>query len=299
MVLKLSNTVNLPRHQSGIFDHGDVYEANGWVYIAHPAHGSVEIFDGMKETYLKSISGCPEASGVVCAQEESMVFAASRGSGKILVINAAKGTLLRTVSAGSKPNGLAWDDSHGVLLAADVGDLCARLIDPWRGIVMRTVKLPGRPRWCKYSPKSGVFVICIRDTSGYMILSPKTGELGQLLRLSTHGPHGLDIDEKNNIAYFACDGGRVVALDIEEGVEVGSVKIPSEPDVTWFNPRKNFLYSALPKQGLIISIDTQKMSIVQQISTEEGSGSFAFDQGRQRLYSFQPKSCKAVAYFEV
>jgi len=299
MVLKLSNTLSLPRHQSGGFDHGDVYEANGWVYIAHPALGSVEIFDGMKETFVKSISGCPEASGVICAQREGMIFAASRASGKILVINALKGTLLRTIAAGSRPNGLAWDDSHGVLLAADVGDVCARLIDPWRGIVMRTVKLPGRPRWCKYSPKSGVFVICIREPSGFIALSPKTGELGQLLRLSAHGPHGLDIDERSDIAYFACDGGKVIAFDLKEGMETNSVKIPSEPDVTWFNARKNLLYTALPKLGLILSINTENMSIVQQVNTEEGSGSFVFDQGRQRLYSFYPKTCKTVAFYEI
>jgi hypothetical protein len=29
------------------------------------------------------------------------------------------------------------------------------------------------------------------------------------------------------------------------------------------------------------------------------AGSFAFDQSRQRLYSFYPKSCKTVAYFEI
>jgi hypothetical protein len=103
-------------------------------------------------------------------------------------------------------------------------------------------------------------VICIREPSGFITLSPKTGELGQLTRLSTHGPHGLDIHEKKNIAYFACDGGKVIAYDLDGGFEIGSVKIPSEPDVTWFNPRKNLLYSALPKSGLILSIDVEKMS---------------------------------------
>ncbi|MBN1683241.1 hypothetical protein JW865_06795 [Candidatus Bathyarchaeota archaeon] len=299
MVLKLSNFINLPSHQIGGFDHGDVYNSNSWVYVAHPALGSIEVFDGVKETFIKSISGCPEASGVICAQSEGFIFGASRTSGKVLIISAAKGTILRTVSAGSKPNGLAWDDSHGVLLVADIGDFCARLIDPWRGIVMRTVTLPGRPRWCKYSPRSGVFLICVRDPSGYITLSPKTGELGQLTRLSSQWPHGLDIDENKNIAYFACDGGKIIALDIDKGVEIASLDIPSVPDVTWFNPRKKLLYTALPKLGLILSIDTEKMSIIQQLNTEEGAGSFAFDQGRQRLYSFLPKSCKAAVYFEI
>ncbi len=90
MVLKLERYVPLPQHQSGGFDHGDVYSANGYVYVAHTATGTVEIIDGLRGTHVKTIPGCPEASGVVCAQAEGLAFAASRGSGKILVINAAK-----------------------------------------------------------------------------------------------------------------------------------------------------------------------------------------------------------------
>ncbi len=298
MVLRLERYVPLPQHQSGGFDHGDVYEANGWVYVAHTAMGTVEVIDGVKGQLIKTIGGCPEGSGVVCALSEGLMFAASRGSGKILVIHAPKGTVAKTIQVGSKPNGLAWDDDHGVLLAADVVDLHARLVDPERGEVLKKIRLPGRPRWCRYSTFLDRFVILIREPAGYVTLSPRNGELSPLVPVKAHGPHGVDLSADGREAYIACDGGAVVAMDLEKGVETCRAKIPGEPDVIWLNARRKFLYCALAKPGLIVTIDLVEMKIVQQVKTEEGAGTFAFDQSRQRLYTFLPKSCRAATYIE-
>lgn len=297
MVLRLERYVPLPQHESGGFDHADVYETNGWVYVAHTAMGTIEVIDGMKGHLVKTIGGCPEGSGVVCALSEGLVFAASRGSGKILVIHAAKGTVVKTIQVGSKPNGVAWDDDHGLLLAADVVDLNARLVDPERG-VLKTVKLPGRPRWCKYSTFLDKFVIVIKEPSGYVTLSPRNGELSSLVPVKALGPHGLDLSADGREAYISCDGGVVVAMDLEKGVETCRAKIPGEPDVTWLNARRKFLYCALAKPGLLATIDLVEMKVVQQVKTEEGTGTFAFDQSRQRLYSFLPNSCRVATYVE-
>lgn len=298
MVLRLERHVPLPQHQSGGFDHGDVYEANGWVYVAHTAMGTVEVLDGVKGQHIKTIQGCPEGSGVVCAQSDGLVFAASRGTGKILVIHAAKGTLKKTIQVGSKPNGVSWDDDHGVLLVADVADLNARLVDSERGEVLKVTRLPGRPRWCKYSPFLDRFVILIREPAGYVTLSPRNGELSQLVPVRAQGPHGVDLSADGREAYIACDGGVVVAMDLERDTETCRAKIPGEPDVTWLNARRKILYCAMAKPGLIASIDLVEMRVVQEIKTEEGAGTLAFDQSRQRLYSFLPKSCRAAAYIE-
>jgi DNA-binding beta-propeller fold protein YncE len=297
MVLFSVRTIDLPKHAVGGFDHGDVYEGNGYVYVAHPATGAVELMDGIKGTHLKTIMGCPEASGVVCAQREGYVFAASRGTGKVLVINGLKGTVNRVIQAGSKPNGMAWDQDDEVLLTADIADLNARLVDPERGVLV-TKKFPGRPRWCEYSHGLGRFIVNIREPAGVVTVNPRNGEIEALKPVSTLGPHGIDVDEEQGLAYIACDAGAVIALDLKTFTVKWRVKISGEPDVTWFNPRRQLLYVAVAKPGLIEVIDTVNVKVVQQVKTEEGAGTLAFDQSRQRLYSFQPKSCRAAIYVE-
>ena len=76
MVLKPKYVIDLPRHETGGFDHGDVIESSGFGFVAHTATGSIEMYDSIGGVHLKTIHGCPEASGVVCAQEEKLAIAA-------------------------------------------------------------------------------------------------------------------------------------------------------------------------------------------------------------------------------
>src|SRR5207237_3097956 len=107
--LMLRQYIDLPFHPEGDFDHGDVWLSNGRVFIANTAAGTVEVVDGEHLRHLATIPDCPEASGVLCAQDEALVFAAARGAGKLLVIDPAMNAVLRTVTVGPRPNGLAWD----------------------------------------------------------------------------------------------------------------------------------------------------------------------------------------------
>jgi DNA-binding beta-propeller fold protein YncE len=129
-------------------------------------------------------------------------------------------------------------------------------------------------------------------------VNPKNGEIDALKQINCTGPHGIDIDDEKCLAYIACDSGTLQALDLKTWAVKWSLKITGEPDVAWYNPRRQLLYVAEAKPGLIEVIDTVTKKIIQQVKTEEGSGTLAFDQSRQRLYSFQPKSCRTAVYVE-
>src|SRR2546426_12058806 len=80
--LALRQYLPLPPHPAGNFDHGDVYLANGQVFIANTAAGSVEVVDGEHLRHLVTIPGCPKARGGLVAPEEGLGFAAARGAGE-------------------------------------------------------------------------------------------------------------------------------------------------------------------------------------------------------------------------
>jgi YVTN family beta-propeller protein len=119
--------ISLPSHPEGDFDHSDVLLSTSSIFIANTAAGSVEIVDGERLRYQVTIPGCPEASGVLAAQEEGLVFAAARGAGRLLVIDPATATVRRSINVGSRPNGLAWDAHRKHLLVVDGQDNSARL----------------------------------------------------------------------------------------------------------------------------------------------------------------------------
>jgi len=297
-MLLVSDHVDLPPHESGGFDHADVHLESGRVYVAHTATGSVEIIDGEHARHLGTLPRCPEASGIVCARNENMVFAASRSAGKILIIDALTNRVLREVAAGSMPNGLAWDSRRKQLLVADVEDNHARLIDPYSGRLISALKLGGRPRWCAYSSRKDQFLVNVREPAGVAVLAAEDMSQKTFVPISVAGPHGLDIDDKSGLAYIACDGGAVVVLDISTGHEEAVVPIGGSPDVIWLNTAKHRLYCAIGRPGVIEVIDTEKLVVDEKVNTEEGAHTFAFDKKRQRLYAFLPRSCRTAIYEE-
>src|SRR6266568_5667599 len=233
--LILRQYIDLPFHPQGDFDHGDVYLSNGSVFIANTAAGTVEVVDGEHLRHQVTIPGCPEASGVLVAQEEGLIFAAARGAGKLLVIDAVNTAVLREVAVGSRPNGLAWDGRRKHLLVADVQDNTARLIDPHIGEVMAAVELPGRPRWAVYHQARDCFLVNIREPACLAVLSADPFVLVERFPVLSPGPHGLDLDQDGRRAFVACDASTVVTLDLATGREQTRVPIAGPPDAIWHN----------------------------------------------------------------
>lgn len=248
--LTLRTTVPLSPGQPGGFGHGDVDQLTGCVFVAHTAFDSVEVIDPDTLKPAGRIEGCLEGSGVLCASEARLVFAAARGAGKVLVIDADRLAALGEIAVGPRPNGLAWDGARGPLLVADVepADQSARLIDVASGVVVASTPLPGRPRWCVYEPTGDRYLVNISEPAGVVVLAGGTGVASGVWTVGASGPHGLDLDRESMRAFIACDGGHVIAVNLD-GEETGRTAISGAPDAIWFNARRRRLYVANRKTG--------------------------------------------------
>lgn len=298
-MLSRLQSIALPFHPTGGFDHGDVHLASGRVFVAHTSNGTVEIIDGERGCHSATVGHCPEASGVVCAQEEGLVFAAARGAGKVLVLDAVSGRVLGDASVGPRPNGLAWSERWKRLLVADVEDLSARLIDSEAMRVVVTTRLPGRPRWCVYDALRDRFLVNVRDPACVTVLTAENLAAQATWKVRWAGPHGLDLDIEHDRAFVACDDGNVLSLDLATGTELAAVEIAGEPDAIWYNRRCSRLYVAIGRPGVLDVIDCRDMVLRERLPTELAAHTTAFDALRQRLYVFLPQSCQAIVYQEV
>jgi DNA-binding beta-propeller fold protein YncE len=143
------------------------------------------------------------------------------------------------------------------------------------------------------------FLVNIRDPALVLVLAAKDGAQLEAWPVAADGPHGLDIDPAEGKAFVACDGGMALTLDLVTGREVARTPIAGEPDVVWCNPSRNRIYVAIGNPGLIEVIDTRFLTPVEKVPTEEGAHTTAFDRTRQRLYVFQPRTCRAAIYDEI
>jgi DNA-binding beta-propeller fold protein YncE len=274
------------------------------VFIANTAAGAVEVLDGERLQHLATIPGCPEASGVLCAQEEGLVFAAARGTGQLLVIDAHSLRIVRKIAVGFRPNGLAWDPQVKQVLVADVKDNQARLVDPQAGQIVTAAELPGKPRWCVYHAAMHAFLVNISEPAEVVQLSAAPLAQVGAFPIAVAGPHGLALDQEARRAFVACDGGQVVTLDLITGQSVAAVPIAGAPDVIRHNHQRQRLYVAIGHlasseegPGVIEVVNTATMTVEEQIPTEVGAHTTAYDAERQRLYVFLP-SCQVAVYEE-
>ena len=93
-------------------------------------------------------------------------------------------------------------------------------------------------------------------------------------------------------------------LDLARGREIARVSIGGPPDAIWHNHQLDRLYVAIAHigkldeaPGVINVVNTQSMTVEEQITTEAGAHTTAYDARRQRLCVFLP-SCRIAVYEE-
>jgi DNA-binding beta-propeller fold protein YncE len=186
-------------------------------------------------------------------------------------------SVLRELPAGTRPNGVAWDPWRGWLLVADVEGNRARIIDPRDAREVATTALPGRPRWCLHQSGVDRYLVNIAEPALLVELSGADGCLLHATRISPAGPHGLDVDPVRQRAFVACDAGKLAVVNLMDGSEIHEVEIAGPPDVVWFNPDGRRLYVAIGNPGVIQVIDVQRLGVVEEVTSEAGAHTTAFD----------------------
>ncbi len=163
--------------------------------------------------------------------------------------------------------------------------------------VAASVPVPGRTRWTIYDPQTDCFYVNIADPAQIVVVrANEPSHVANVLPIPVSGPHGLDLDLANHRLFCACDGGKLVGLDIATGKVTNTLDLSGVPDVIFFNPTLKHLYVAVGDPGVIDVFDTEQMRRSETIPTEKGSHTIAFDPDRNQVYAFLPQTHRA-AYF--
>jgi hypothetical protein len=287
MSLMVAATIEIPNSRGSAFDHGAFESETRRVFIAHTARNCLEVVDVDTSLHVATLSGFPEAAGMVAG--EGCVLVTNRGSASLAWVDARTLETRIVLNTAPRPNGVAIVSPLHAAVAACIGDNTHKpqlqvlgLEADWRW----SIDLPGRPRWCVIDAKAQRVFLAIRDPS--MVLVANLPELSAVQHwpLACGGAHGMDIDRASGLLYVACDGGSLVEVDTQSGEMRRQWPLAGGPDATFFNPRSGLVHVAVGDPGLIQSVDP-RTGTRGQITTAHGVTTTALIEP-DRLYVFSP-----------
>jgi DNA-binding beta-propeller fold protein YncE len=295
--------ISLPAHRGGGgFDHAAVHADRQRVYVAHTANDAVDVIDGAGRRYLHSVDGLPAVAGALVAGE--LVFTSNRGEDTVAIFPAAADEPPAKIAVGHRPNGLAYDPGRRLLLAANVGDparpasCTLSLVDAEARKLVAAVAVPGRTRWTVFDPATDAFYVNIADPAQIVVVEAgQPDRVARTFSVPAAGPHGLDLAPGDRLL-CACDGRALVALDRRSGAVLAATELGGAPDVIFVNARRRHVYVAIGDPGAIEVFDTDTLGRVEQVPTERGAHTLAFDATRDLVYAFLPGSHRAAVYVD-
>ena len=173
--------------------------------------------------------------------------------------------------------------------------------DRWdpRRTMIASIAVPGRTRWALYDPHTDAFYVNIADPAQIAVIEPaKPLRIVRTFKIPAAGPHGLELDSQGRRLFCACDGKKLVSVDVGSGKVLATLDIGGIPDVIFFNPAFKHLYVAIGDPGVVEVIDTETMKPLETVPTEMGAHTIAFDAARNKVYAFLPETNRAAVYVD-
>jgi DNA-binding beta-propeller fold protein YncE len=306
MTLKPIARIELPAHiQPGGFDHAAIHAGTNRLYVAHTINNSMDRIDCAAERYIGSIPGLTGVAGALVSEERGLVFTSNRGENTLGIFAPGDEKNIVKVPVGISPNGLAFDPQHGLLLAANVGSpdipgsFTLSIVDVQKREMIHSIPVPGRTRWTIFDAHHNEFFINILDPAQIVVVDAKAPDtIARALDIPAAGPHGLDLDAGSGRLFCACDSGKLVSLEAASGKILGVADLSGKPDVIFFNPALKHLYVAVGDPGVIDVFDTDTLVRLENIPTEKGAHSLAFDARRNKVYAFLPMTHTAQVFMD-
>jgi DNA-binding beta-propeller fold protein YncE len=259
----------------------------------------------VKDKYLRSIPNLTGVAGALVSEEHDLVFSSNRGENRVGFFSPKNETSIVKVEVGIRPNGLAHDPGRNLLLAANVGDpaipgsFTVSIVDVEKKATVSDLAVPGRTRWAVYDAASDAFFVNIADPAQIAVIeAAKSIRIVRSFEIPAAGPHGLELDSERRRLFCACDGKKLVSVDVRSGKVLAALDIGGIPDVIFFNPAFKHLYVAIGDPGVIEVIDTEAMKLLETVPTETGAHTIAFDAARNKVYAFLPQTNRAAVYVD-
>jgi YVTN family beta-propeller protein len=271
--------------------------ADSWDYVAYEPvrhhlfvsrDTHVQVVDTNTGKQVGEIANTLGVHGFAFVEAKKLGFITNGRADTITVINLDTLKTVDTIkSGGPDPDGILFAPQLNRLYVSNGHNQSVSAIDPGTRKVVATMTVGGKPESLAVDSHGHVFVN-VEDKNEIVEMDGKTNTvLAHWPLAQCDGPSGLAIDAKTERLFTVCANHHMLVVDARSGRDIATLPIGGHPDAAAFDPALKTAFSSNGADGTLTVVredDPEHFSVVQNVSTQEGAKSMAFDSQAHRVY---------------
>ena len=251
---------------------------DGHLIISHAGAGTVDIFN-IKMRRVDAQIQMEKPRGIAADDKAGMVYVADAGANNIAVISTKTWKLQTTIPLQLQPGPLALSPDGRTLYIGNHQDQSLSAVDLSSKHVV-TVPL-GHVDALVYDPERNEIYATLEDQAQVAVLDPSLKLLRRFSLIASE-PSALVLDRSARRLYVAVRYA-VVALNIDDGRELGRVAAPRGVDSLWLDSAGGKLYAASSNEVDVIRAGGGQFTSEDQLTLTVRGHGIVFDPERQLL----------------
>ena len=279
---KVLQKVSLPG--DGGFDFLTLDSDRRRVYVTHDDR--IQVLDADTLKLVGTVADVPRPHGVVVLPDLGKGYATSGDPGSVVVFDLKTLKGISRIPTSPDTDVILYDKPSGKIFTFDGDSRNFTVIDPVTDKVVKTVELDGSPE-VAVSDGRGHLFDNLESESQVLKIDSRTLRITRRWPLAPGvSPSGLSMDLAHHRLFSGCHNKTLVVMNAENGKVVQTLPIGGHVDGTCFDPISATIFSSNGDGTLtVIHEDSpDHYTLVQNLKTEEGARTLAFDAKTGRIF---------------
>jgi DNA-binding beta-propeller fold protein YncE len=247
----------------------------------------VQVIDADSGKVIGDIPGTEGVHGIALADDLNLGFTSNGKSNSVTVFDLTTLNVIETINiSGLNPDVILYEPKSKHIFTFNGHSANATVIDAITLKEINTISLPGKPELA-VSGKAGNVFVNIEDKNEIVVLDSVSNKVLKSFQIGSGiEPTGLTIDKEHNRLFSVCANNKMEILDSETGRIVSELTIGSAPDSAAFDSNLGIAFSSNGDGTLTLikENDPDHFSVLQNVITQKGARTMAYDSDNHRAY---------------
>ena len=255
------------------------------LFVSRETH--VQVIDADSGKLVGDIPGTDGVHGIALADEFNTGFTSNGKSNSVTVFDLTTLKVLASIHiSGMNPDVIIYDPKSKHIFTFNGRSTNATVIDAATRHEIGSISLPGKPELA-VSNNAGRIFVNLEDKNEIVVINSASNQVLKSFSLgSGTEPTGLAIDLKHNRLFSVCANKHMEILDSETGKMIAEAEIGDGPDSAGFDSNLGIAFSS-NRDGTLTLVkedDSDHFSVLQNVITQKGAKTMAYDQEKHRAY---------------